>query len=154
MSTSTLLESEVEAQAELPEPMETDEALYEVVNRKRVGMPPMSYYAAKIATRLGARLSEFAEGHSLGEVVIEGLFRLPLAEDSSRNRRLDVAFVSFGGLSTEREENLDANAWDVFPTWRSKSPAPATVPSTSGKKFSNTSAPACGVYGSYIPSCG
>src|SRR4051794_29845357 len=104
MSTSALLESEVEAQIELPAPMETDEALYELVNGQRVEMPPMSYYAAKIATRLGAKLSEFAETRSLGEVVVEGLFRLPLAEDSSRNRRPDVAFVSFGGSSTEGEE--------------------------------------------------
>jgi Uma2 family endonuclease len=115
MASPVLLGADREPKIEYPEPMETDEALYELVNGQRVEMPPMSFYAAKIATRLGAKLSDFAEAHKLGEVVVEGLFRLPVTEDFSRDRRPDVAFVSFDRSAAERPEDLDANAGDVIP---------------------------------------
>ena len=50
-----------EIQVEFPEPLETDEALYEVVKGQRVETPPMSIRASIIASNLGAELWTFAE---------------------------------------------------------------------------------------------
>ena len=79
--------------------METDEVFYELVDGRRVEIPPMSIYATKITNRLTARLNGFVENRQLGEIVSEGLFRLPLPQDLSRNRRPDIAFVSLRGAS-------------------------------------------------------
>ena len=78
---------------------DADDTLYEIIDGLRVEMPPMSSYAAKIATRLATRLNVHAEREKLGEAIVESLFRLPLARDISRNRRPDVAFVSFDSLA-------------------------------------------------------
>jgi Uma2 family endonuclease len=115
MSTSTLLESEVEAHAELPEPMETDEALYELVNGMRVEKPPMSIRAAVVASNLVAELNGFVKGKSVAQVFPETLFRIPLPDDSSRERRPDIAVVTFQNWPVDSPQDPDANAWDVIP---------------------------------------
>jgi Uma2 family endonuclease len=115
MSTSSLLESEVEAQVELPEPMETDQALYELVNGQRVEMPPMSVRAAMVASSLVAELNAFTKGKDVGQVFPEMLFRIPLTDDSSRERRPDIAFVSYQSWPVESPQDPDANAWEVIP---------------------------------------
>jgi Uma2 family endonuclease len=115
MSTSTLLESEVEAQAELPEPMETDEALYELVNGQRVEMPPMSIRAAMVASRLVSKLNGFVREGAVAEVFPEMLFRIPLPQDASRERRPDIAVVSYQNWPLESPQDPDANAWEVIP---------------------------------------
>jgi Uma2 family endonuclease len=92
-----------------------DDAMYEIVNGQRVEIPPMSSYAAKIATRLATRLNFHAEKEKVGEAIVESLFRLPLAEDMSRNRRPDVAFVSSTRWPAGRAQPLGDNAWDVVP---------------------------------------
>jgi Uma2 family endonuclease len=88
------------------------DGLYEIVGGERVELPPMSAYAAMIASRLVSKLNAFAEPRGLGEGVSELLFRLPL--DQERNRRPDVAFVT-----RERAKGLtppvDANAWEMVP---------------------------------------
>jgi Uma2 family endonuclease len=94
---------------------DADESLYEVVDGVRVEIPPMSAYAAKIATRLATKLNNHAEAHQLGEAVVETLFRLPLAEDRGRNRQPDVAFVSYQRWPADRPQPEDANAWDIVP---------------------------------------
>jgi hypothetical protein len=53
----------------------------------------MSAYASRIAFRLAYKLNEFAQAQALGEAVTETLFKLALPID--RNRRMDVAFVSY-----------------------------------------------------------
>src|SRR5436305_7918795 len=116
MSTAILTGGELETkQASLALPMETDEALFEVVNGQRVEMPPMSLLATRIATRLGTRLSQFVEARQMGEIFVEGLFQLPLTEDRSRNRRPDIAFVSFERRPADRPLDPDADAGDVVP---------------------------------------
>ena len=70
----------------------TEEALYEVVNGKRVEPRPTSAYASWIAARLGHRLGPFAETQALGTVVPEALFILDAERDL--RRRPDLAFVS------------------------------------------------------------
>lgn len=85
---------------------------YEIIDGIKVGLPPMSTRASRIATRLVRRLGNFAEDADLGEVHSEMLFKLPLAKD--RSRKPDVAFVSYARWAKDRDVS-DANAWDVLP---------------------------------------
>ncbi|HEX8204021.1 MAG TPA: Uma2 family endonuclease [Isosphaeraceae bacterium] len=96
-------------------PPDADGTFYEVVNGRRVEIPPMSAYAAKVASRLVTELNIQARAHQLGEAVVETLFRLPLAEDRGRNRQPDIAFVSYDRWPVDRPQPEDANAWDVVP---------------------------------------
>ena len=83
-----------------------DDEFYEIVDGERIGTPPMSAYAVKVGSRLVRKLGAFTDDNELGEVVGEMLFRLPLKEDASRNRRprLGVCFVRAlaGGSSYAR----------------------------------------------------
>src|SRR5262245_8674735 len=89
------------------------DVFFEVIDGRRVELPPMSAFAQLIASQLVRRAGAFADAHGLGEVVGEVLFALPAPVN--RNRRPDVAFVSYqrfpqGGIIPPRE-----NAWDVVP---------------------------------------
>jgi Uma2 family endonuclease len=75
----------------------------------------MSFHANKIASRLVGLMWPYANSGNLGEVVSEVLFRLPLQHDRHRNRRPDVAFVSYERWSRGRAESYRDNAWDVVP---------------------------------------
>ena len=86
---------------------------FEIIDGKRVELPPMSAYASLIANRLGFKLYQFAQSHALGEAVVETLFHLDLPQD--RNRRLDVGFVSFQRWPKGKRQPEEANAWDVVP---------------------------------------
>lgn len=97
----------------LPPLRGSEDALYEIVDGQRVELPPMSIYAARIASLLGRKLGDFSEAQGLGETVVEGLFRLPLPKD--RNRRPDVAFVSYKSWPKSRPMPESDNAWDVVP---------------------------------------
>jgi Uma2 family endonuclease len=55
----------------------------------------------------------FASTHPRGRPYPEMLFRLPL--NGSRNRRPDVAFVTFERWPKDRVMPLTDNAWDVVP---------------------------------------
>jgi Uma2 family endonuclease len=92
-----------------------DDPLFEIINGQVVELPPMSLHANKIATRLVWKLGPFIDGKGLGTVVSEALFRLPLEEDAHRNRRPDVAFVSYQRWPKDRQESVRDNAWDVVP---------------------------------------
>src|SRR4051812_5640170 len=95
MASPVLLEVDLEAKIDLPEPLMADEALYELVNGRRVEIPPMSIRAAIIASRLVAELNIFMKDDALGEVFPETVFRIALPEDMTRERRPDIAFVSY-----------------------------------------------------------
>ncbi len=69
-----------------------DESLYEIVQGLRVELPPMSYLAIWIATRLNGFLWPFVEKNKLGMAITEALFILDVKNDI--RRRPDVAFVS------------------------------------------------------------
>lgn len=90
-----------------------EDALYEIIDGQRVELPPMSAYASRVASRIGSGLNSFAGEHDLGEAVTEVLFRLPL--ERSRNRRPDVAFVSYERWPKDRPQPPADNAWDVVP---------------------------------------
>jgi Uma2 family endonuclease len=115
MNAPALLDAALEPKAAEPEPMETDEALYEFVNGQRVEMPPMSIRARIVAARFAAELATFGKTSGLGEVFPEMLFRIPLTEDEGRERRPDISFVSYKNWPTESPLDPDANAWEVIP---------------------------------------
>jgi Uma2 family endonuclease len=86
---------------------------YEIVDGQRVELPPMSAKASRIASRLVTKLNDFAGAHNWGEAVVETLFRLALPV--ARNRRPDVALVSFARWPKSRPLPNADNAWDVVP---------------------------------------
>lgn len=90
-----------------------EEPLFEIVGGQKVEMPPMSSFAVLIATRLVGELYLFMKSHPLGHPVMEDIFHLPLPVD--RNRRPDVAFVSYERWSKDRPRNEQENAWGVVP---------------------------------------
>lgn len=115
MAATALLDSlEVAAQSHTDR---WDDKFYEVVDGKRMVMPPMSYYAGIVASKLSGQLNVhlYAQHRPAGNVVVEVLFRLPLAQDASRNRRPDIAFVSDERWPIDRPKSSRANAWDVVP---------------------------------------
>lgn len=94
-----------------------DDLLYEEVDGQRIEKRPMSSYAGTIATRLAYRVMIHL-GQQVqvpGEVHFEVIFRLPLPEGASRNRRPDFAFVSFERWPINRPRPYRDNAWDVVP---------------------------------------
>jgi Uma2 family endonuclease len=94
-----------------------EEELYEEIDGQRIEMPLVSYYAGITASDLGGRLMLHVHQQvpPLGKVVLEVLFRLPLANGASRNRRADIAFVSFERWPMDRPKSSRDNAWDVVP---------------------------------------
>jgi Uma2 family endonuclease len=92
-----------------------DDDSYEIVDGQRIEVAPMSSYAAKIATRLSSEINFYAWPEKRGEAIVESLFRLPLTQDSGRNRKPDVAFVSSQRWPPDRLQPIGDNAWDVVP---------------------------------------
>jgi len=116
MSTATLAEMAPELGSEDDRlPMETDEALYELVNGERVEMPAMSIRATMIVSELGLELNSFAKPNRLGKAYVELLVRLPLAQDVNRNRRPDVSFFTSSQLAIGFFQDFKENALDMVP---------------------------------------
>jgi Uma2 family endonuclease len=92
-----------------------DDELYEIVDGQRIEKPAMSVYAVLVASQVMRKLGRFADDQACGETVGEMLFRLPLKEDAYRNRRPDVAYVSFDRWPSDRPKAIRDNAWDVVP---------------------------------------
>jgi Uma2 family endonuclease len=86
--------------------------LYEVINGTRVELPPLSFYASRITSRLDHRLGPFAEANALGTVVMETLFILDIAKDL--RRRPDLAFVSRARWPLERAIP-ETGDWQMVP---------------------------------------
>ncbi len=75
-------------------PLGEDRERYEIIDGQRVGLPPMGIRATWIASLLLHFLGSYsADATILAMPLCEALFHLPLPVD--RNRRPDVAFVSF-----------------------------------------------------------
>jgi len=90
-----------------------DEALFEIIDGKRVELPPMSAYAVRVSFRIASVVGQFAQANNLGEAAHEEIFRLPL--DRDRNRRPDAAFISYQRWPKDRPMPLQGNSWDVAP---------------------------------------
>lgn len=97
----------------VPPAVVNDEALFEIIDGKRVELPPMSAYAVRVSFRIASVIGRFAEANSLGEAAHEEIFRLPL--ERVRNRRPDAAFVSYERWPKDRPMPLAGTAWDVAP---------------------------------------
>jgi hypothetical protein len=67
MSRSTLLEPRLSDVVAPVAPTDSDEDLYEIGDGPCEEIPPMSAYAAKIASRLVTRVNIHAQAHQLGE---------------------------------------------------------------------------------------
>jgi Uma2 family endonuclease len=106
MSTVEVLEPETVATSI------ADEALYEILDGKRVELPPMGAYAVRVAFKLGAKMEHFAETRELGVAITESLFRLQ--SEPNLQRRPDAAYVSFQRWPKGRRIPF-GNAWDVVP---------------------------------------
>jgi Uma2 family endonuclease len=73
----------------------------------------MSYFGTLTGTRLTVEIGIFLKTADLGHLAAETLFHLALPVD--RNRRPDLAFVSYLRWAKERKKDRDENAWDVVP---------------------------------------
>src|SRR5438270_13829159 len=91
-------------------PPSVDDSLYEIIDGQRVELLPMSVTATLVTTALTGHL--FSQTKASGRTAMEGLFHLALPVD--RNRRPDIAFVSFDRWAKDRPVGSE-NAWDVVP---------------------------------------
>jgi Uma2 family endonuclease len=116
MAATGLLETLDPAAQTEPENVD-DDLLYEEVDGQRIERRPMSYNAGIIASDLAGELQFHLrqQAPAPGRVANEVIFRLPLPEGTSRNRRPDLAFVSFDRWPIDRPRSLRDNAWDVVP---------------------------------------
>jgi Uma2 family endonuclease len=88
---------------------------YEVINGEIVEVPPMSWFASEVANRLRDELGAFAQSSSSGRSRSDMLFHVPFPEDPTRNRRPDVAFISYDRWPRNRALPYRGNAADVVP---------------------------------------
>jgi Uma2 family endonuclease len=95
----------------------SSEFLFEIIDGQRVEMPPMSAYAGIVSARLVEQLvvHNHQQTPRPGRVFPEVLFRLPLSETATRNRRPDIAFVSFERAPIDQLPSTRDNAWSVVP---------------------------------------
>ena len=93
--------------------MADDPPFFEIIDGKIVETPPMSSYAIRIANNLAFLINEYARKNNLGEAVVEDIFNLRLSLD--RNRRPDVAFVSYQRWPKDRPQPTEGDVWDVVP---------------------------------------
>lgn len=105
--------SVLEVPAVPPRLAEENRERFEVIDGKKVEMPPMSAYAGIIASRLTGSINAFARPRKLGEAVTDVLFQLPAP--IGRNRRPDVAYVSVQRWPRGRPVPPNDNAWEVVP---------------------------------------
>lgn len=94
---------------ELPD----DPPLFEIIDGKIVELPPMSSYAVRIASNLAKAIAVQTQLTPVGEAVVEQIFNLRLSLD--RNRRPDVAFVSYERWPQDRPQPMEGDIWDVVP---------------------------------------
>ena len=93
--------------------MVADDELYEVIDGIRMRTPPMGVFAVWTASELHAYLAYFARTQGLGRAITEALFHLPAP--INRDRRPDIAFVSYERWAKNRPMPQTDNAWDVVP---------------------------------------
>jgi Uma2 family endonuclease len=94
-----------------------DEAFYEFIDGRWIETPPMSYFAGVVSSELISYLTIYIAQQTRrpGRLLVEVLFRIPLANDKRRKRRPDIAFVSAERWPLDRPMSLFEDAWDVVP---------------------------------------
>ncbi len=98
-----------------------DDEFYEVIDGERVKTPPMAAFSVWIGFELARHLANYAVGN-LGRVATEMLFHLPAP--INRDRRPDVAFVSYQRWAQNRPVPRLGNAWDVVPNFAAEVVSP------------------------------
>jgi Uma2 family endonuclease len=93
--------------------IDNDEPLFEIIDGRRVELPPMSILAGRVASNLHVQLGYHLVGNPVGEALMETLFHLPLPVD--RNRRPDLAFVAAQTIAQAAPQLGSDNAWAVLP---------------------------------------
>jgi Uma2 family endonuclease len=93
--------------------LDDSERLYEEIDGLLVEAPPMSFYANIMAGRLHTKLDNFSSSNELGFSAIECLFQM--GAPINRNRRPDVAFVSWKRWPRTKPFPMTDNALDVVP---------------------------------------
>ena len=88
---------------------------FEVVSERIVELPEPSAYAVKVANRLDRAIQSYLGQHDIGETDFESLFHIPQPEDEGRNRRPDLAFVTYDRWPKDRPWSFRGIARDVVP---------------------------------------
>jgi len=88
---------------------------YELIDGEVVEVQPMGIYSAAVANRLNKHLSAYSLDRGTGESYMDAIFRVPLRRDLNRNRKPDVAFVSFERWPEDRPIPYRGNPLDVVP---------------------------------------
>lgn len=95
-----------------PASLSNGDELFEIVNGKRVELPPMAAYETDIASALLEPLRRHGKINELGRAVAEMLFGLD--PEGNLRRRPDVAFVSYKRWPRNRRVPRTV-AWEVVP---------------------------------------
>jgi Uma2 family endonuclease len=88
---------------------------YEVVNGEVMELPPMSGFDSEVANQIRDELAAHCRSSRLGRTRNDMLFRVPLTADRTRNRRPDVAFISFDRWPADRPLPYRGNPIDAVP---------------------------------------
>ena len=94
------------------ETLSPEDPLYEVINGRRVELPPMGAGPTQIASTLTEFLGTFSRTNRLGRVNSEMLYWID--ESAGLKRRPDVAFVSYSRWPRNKPVP-DEEAWDIVP---------------------------------------
>ena len=89
-----------------------DDDLYEIIDGERVALVHNAY-GAWIVSRLAFPLANFTRAKQLGWSINHALFHMPAP--INRDRRPDVAFVSYDRWAKDRPIPRTDNAWNVVP---------------------------------------
>ena len=107
------------ATAELERPaisqpaFDDSDPLYEIIDGLRVDLPPMGTFAAFLASELQITLGSFTRSQGLGRTLMEALFEIPINGD--RDRRPDLAFVSYQRWARNLPVPDEGDAWPIVP---------------------------------------
>lgn len=99
---------ELPAETELPEQ-------YELIDGEILEVEPMGVYSASVANRVNKSLIRYSLERGSGDSYMDTIFRVPIRRDSTRNRKPDVAFVSFARWPEDRAFPYRGNPMDVVP---------------------------------------
>jgi Uma2 family endonuclease len=80
--------AEPETEVELPD-------RYEVIDGDIVETPPMSWFASEVANLIRDEIGAYARSSARGRCRNDMMFHVPITEDPGRNRRPDIAFISY-----------------------------------------------------------
>jgi Uma2 family endonuclease len=115
MATAAILETAPQEQV-LPDPEARsslgEEPPYEVVNGRRVELPPMAVSSKRVAWVLSLHLGNQMDAKKLGRVIMETLHSLD--RSGKLKRRPDVSYVSYTRWPRNKPVT-DDDAWDVVP---------------------------------------